>query len=104
MVGSVETLSADIGLFDKIYSVNVVQFWKTPVSTFKRLRNFLKPGGSILTVYMPRHLGSTDADAFAKGKQIEDWLGEAGFSHIRTESKVMKPVAAIAVSATVDTV
>jgi len=99
MLGSAETLGAEFGSFDKIYSVNVVQFWKEPVPAFKQLRGILKPGGVVLTAYMPRHMGATDSDAFAKGKQIEGWLREAGFSHIRTESKMMKPVAAVAVTA-----
>jgi SAM-dependent methyltransferase len=84
LLGSADMLDADFGSFDKIYSVNVVQFWKEPVLVFKKLRNLLKPGGVIVTAYMPPHLGARDEDAVAKGKQIENWLRQAGFRKIST--------------------
>ena len=78
-LGSVETMGAELGSFDKIYSVNVVQFWEEPVQVFRKLRTMLRPGGIIVTAYMPRHSGATNEDAVAKGMQIESWLLEAGF-------------------------
>lgn len=100
MLGSVETLTPEIGLFDKIYSVNVVHFWKEPMAVFSRLRFLLKPGGVLLTVYMPRHSGAKDEDAVRKGREIEKWLREAGgFGQIRTQSRMMKPVAVVALLA-----
>jgi hypothetical protein len=59
----------------------------------------LKPGGVILTAYMPRHGGAKDEDAVRKGRQIEDWLCEAGFAQVRTEARMMRPVAVVAVGA-----
>jgi len=102
LLGSVDTLDADLGSFDKIYSVNVVQFWNEPVLVFKKLRSLLRPGGVIVTAYMPRHWGAKDEDALAKGKQIENWLREAGFWKIKTQTKMMKPVAVVAVIASID--
>jgi trans-aconitate methyltransferase len=99
MLGSVQNLTPEIGLFDKIYSMNVVQFWKDPVVVFQRLQTLLKPGGVILTAYMPRKIGAKDEDAVRKGSQIEDWLREAGCIQVRTEIRMMKPVAVIAVLA-----
>jgi len=99
MLASAETLTPDLGLFDKIYSVNVVQFWKEPAVIFQRLGCLLKPGGLLLTVYMPRNSGARDEDAAEKGRQIEGCLREAGFSTIKTQTKYMKPVAVVAVYA-----
>jgi SAM-dependent methyltransferase len=99
VLGSVEELTPELGLFDKIYSMNVVQFWREPVAVFRGLRTLLKPGGVILTAYMPRHAGAKDEDAVQKGRQIEDWLREAGFWQIKTETRMMKPVAVVAVLA-----
>ena len=59
----------------------------------------LRPGGIIVTAYMPRHSGATNEDAIAKGKQIENWLLEAGFGQVKTHTKMMKPVAVVAVVA-----
>ena len=92
-------MGADLGSFDKIYSVNVVQFWKEPVQVFRKLRSMLRPGGIIVTAYMPRHSGATNEDAVAKGKQIENWLLEVGFGQVKTHIKMMKPVAVVAVVA-----
>jgi cyclopropane fatty-acyl-phospholipid synthase-like methyltransferase len=99
IIGSVEELTPEIGLFDKIYSMNVVQFWREPVAVFHRLQTLLKPDGVILTAYMPRHAGAKDDDAIRKGGQIEDWLREAGFKQVRTRNRMMKPVAVVAVLA-----
>jgi len=99
MLGSAETLPAGLGLFDKIYSVNVAQFWKEPAAVFQRLGELLKPGGVLLTAYMPRNAGAKDEDAVEKGKQFESRLREAGFRQIRTEMRKMKPVAVVALLA-----
>jgi len=99
MLGSAETLPPELGLFDKIYSVNVAQFWKEPAAILHRLGTLLKPGGTLLTAYMPRDAGAKDEDAVQKGKQIENWLCEAGFRQMRTQTKRMKPVAVVAVLA-----
>ena len=99
MLGSAETLPPGLGLFDKIYSVNVAQFWKEPAAVFQRLGELLKPGGVLLTAYMPRNAGAKDEDAVEKGKQFESRLREAGFRQIRTEMRKMKPVAVVALLA-----
>ena len=101
VLGSANALDTDLGTFDKIYSVNVVLFWQEPVLVYRKLRTMLRPGGVILTAYMPRNRGATNEDAFAKGKQIEGWLREAGFVQIDTQTKMMKPVAVVAVVASV---
>jgi SAM-dependent methyltransferase len=99
LLGSVEDLTPDLGLFDKIYSMNVVQFWREPVAVFLKLKTSLKPGGVILTAYMPRHAGAKDEDAVRKGGQIEAWLREAEFRQVTMQTRMMKPVAAVAVLA-----
>jgi len=99
MQGSVEKLSPEFGSFDKIYSMNVVQFWTEPVSVFRSLKTLLKPGGMILTGYMPRFPGAKDEDAVRKAKEVENWLRESGFEQARTQIKPMKPVAVVAIMA-----
>lgn len=99
MLGSVEQLTPKVGLFNKIYSMNVVLFWKEPVAVFRSLRNLLKPGGVLLTGYMPRQPGAKDEHAFQKGTEIEAWVREAGFEIVTMKTKVMKPVAVVAVVA-----
>ncbi len=99
-LGSAGELDNTLGLFDKIYSVNVVQFWESPGSIFGRLRSLLKSGGEVVTAYLPRYPGATDEDAFAKGNEIAESLRQAGLKNIQIERKMMKPVAVVAVVAT----
>lgn len=98
MLGS-EALNVELGPFDKIYSMNVVHFWREPVAVLRRLRNLLKPGGVLLTGYRPRQPGAKNEDAVRKGSEIETWLREAGFGVVTTQNKMMKPVAVVAVLA-----
>jgi SAM-dependent methyltransferase len=100
MLGTVESLAPELGSFDKIYSMNVVHFWREPVAVFRTLRSLLRPGGLLLTGYMPRQTGAKDEDAVQKGRQIEDWLRAAEFRQVRTETRIMKPVTVVAVLAT----
>ena len=99
---SVETLATFDRQFDKIYSANVVQFWDDPVTTFKKLRTFLAPGGVIATTYMPRHSGAKDSDAFDKAREIMSQLEEARFSLIRVEERNTQPVSTVSVIAVND--
>lgn len=99
-LGSVEALPEFSHPFDKICSVNVVQFWRDPVKVYKSLYSLLAPGGVIATTYMPRYSGATNADTRRKEIEIIDQLNLVGFSSIRAEEKHMLPVSAVSVLAT----
>ena len=86
--GRVELLVGDIldppmGLphFDKIFSVNVVQFWPAPEATFAALKGVLKPGGRIATTFMPRVGTEKPGQARAHARRIGRVLDELGFEH-----------------------
>lgn len=101
-LGSLENLPSYEKPFTKICSANVVQFWKDPVADFSKLRSMLAKGGVIASTYMPRQKNATAADARNKAGDIVANLKAAGFSNIRVEEKLMKPVSAISVVATND--
>lgn len=98
-LGSLESLPSYEKPFTKICSANVVQFWKDPVADFSKLRSMLAKGGVIASTYMPRQKNATAADARNKAGDIVANLKAAGFSNIRVEEKLMKPVSAISVVA-----
>jgi ubiquinone/menaquinone biosynthesis C-methylase UbiE len=83
--------------FDKIFSINSIQFWENPVGGLNRLRGLLKSGGQIAITFQPRHSGATDEDAERVGKEIVANLTRAGFSQIRLERRKMKPVSSVCV-------
>ncbi|SHO59104.1 class I SAM-dependent methyltransferase [Vibrio quintilis] len=85
--------------FDKIYSVNVVQFWPEPTEVLKRLRKMLTPDGVIATTYMPRQLNEKYACSGITAGQITAWSEAAGFSEICVEEKVFNSAPAISVLA-----
>jgi ubiquinone/menaquinone biosynthesis C-methylase UbiE len=96
-LGSVSTLPQFDEPFDKIISVNSIQFWDDPVECLKGLCRILKPGGLIAIALQPRHPGATEEDVQNSGKEIATFLEKAGFSEIRTETKKMKPVSTVCV-------
>ena len=54
-LGGVEALQSLSGPFDKILSVNLVQFVPEKAQLFAATHGLLAPGGSIATAYQPRH-------------------------------------------------
>ncbi len=83
--------------FDKIFSINSIQFWENPVEDLKGLRELLRSGGQIAITFQPRHSGATDEDAERMGKEIVSYLTRGGFSQIRLEKRKMKPVSSVCV-------
>jgi ubiquinone/menaquinone biosynthesis C-methylase UbiE len=74
--------------FDKIFSINVAQFWDESVEVLVELQRVLRPGGLIATAVQPR---SNDQPARMTGRKLVEDHRAAGFSEIRLESKRMKP-------------
>jgi ubiquinone/menaquinone biosynthesis C-methylase UbiE len=95
--GKVESLVTDAVRFDKIYSVNVVQFWQDPEAMFRNLILLLANGGEIATTYMPRHRGAGPTDAIRKAEEIVAQYVSAGLTGIRIERLDSHAVPAVSV-------
>jgi trans-aconitate methyltransferase len=52
-------------VFDKVFSVNVLQFLPERTAVLRMIRSVLKPDGVLATTVQPRHLGATAADVQA---------------------------------------
>jgi ubiquinone/menaquinone biosynthesis C-methylase UbiE len=100
VLGSVAVLPELNGSFNKLFSVNVFQFWDDPVTVFRSLRQLMTPTGVLATTYMPRHRGATDQDTVEVGNRIAGCLKDTGFTRIQRELKPMKPVSVVCVLAT----
>ncbi len=98
-IGDILESAADLPRFDKIYSVNVVQFWPDPRRVFTRLKELLKPRGAIATTYMPRVGSNKDGQAAAKAKELTMLLHEIGFDHLETHWLFERPAPAFCVVA-----
>lgn len=83
--------------FDRIFSVNVIQFLPNLETAFKVIFNRLATGGTVATTYQPRHKNPSKADAHAMASKISAAMNAAGFANIRIEELPLKPVCAVCV-------
>ena len=95
LVKSVSQLPEFNRLLDKIIDVNGFQFWEEKVPILGKLRTQLRRGGVIALVYQPRNLKANEDEATAAGLKFAEYLASAGFTQIRVERKLMKPVSSI---------
>jgi SAM-dependent methyltransferase len=94
-LASVSALSSMQERFDKVLSVNSIQFWDSPVERLRELRRLMRPHGTIAVALQPRWKGATDEDAQAAGDELVAQLNAAGFDQVRLEVKHMKPVSVV---------
>ena len=99
-LGSLEELSGSTDLYDKIFSVNVVQFLADPYAVFTAFRDHLKPGGTIATTYMPRGKNPSRTKAWKMAEEVRHEMERTGFVQIRVEELPLDPVPAVCVLGT----
>src|SRR5690606_29957451 len=102
--GKVELIHADVENlpsfqlhFDKVYSINSIIFWNNPVQTLMNIRKLMKDNGVIAITVQPFTKDATVDTAKQFGIEIVKQLVEAGFIHVKTELKQMKPVPIVCV-------
>ena len=98
-LGSFEMLPRLGETFDKIYSVNVLQFLSDRSEVLQLIRSALKPNGLVATTVQPRQRGATAEDARDFGRQLSKELIDAGFREIGVEELDLNPVPAVCVLA-----
>lgn len=94
--GTVDDVPADLGPFDKAFSINVIQFVDREAFV-ARVRSTLKPGGVFAATYQPRHAKARREDALKMAGQLEAILKAQSFGEVRTEELDLKPVPAVCV-------
>lgn len=97
--GTVETMPSDLGAFDKMFSINVIQFVDRPAFV-ARATALVKAGGTFAATYQPRHAKATRADALKMADELMTLLTQAGFTDARTHELALKPVPAVCILAT----
>jgi ubiquinone/menaquinone biosynthesis C-methylase UbiE len=76
--GSAEALPAGLGTFDRIFAMNVWQFWPDQDAVVADLARHLEPGGVLALGFQPRYPGATAADTDAASRCLTDQLAAAG--------------------------
>ncbi|MET0516862.1 MAG: methyltransferase domain-containing protein [Nitrospiraceae bacterium] len=96
-LGSLEELCGSADSYDKIFSVNVVQFLDELSAAYTVFYNHLKPGGTVATTYMPRGQSPDRAQAWKMPEDVTYQMEQTGFVQIRVEELPPNPVPAICV-------
>lgn len=95
---SLEKISETHGPFDRVFSINVLQFLKNKRVALHSLFRATAAGGVLATTYQPR-VNPTREDALRMAEEIRAHAADAGFINLSTAELPLKPVPAICVLA-----
>jgi len=96
-LGSLDELSCLPEPFDKIFSVNIIQFFDDKLAILKTLHAHLKPNGIVATTYMPRGKNPSRAKALALAEEVKRHMAHAGFVRITIEELPLQPIPAVCI-------
>lgn len=85
--------------FDRICSMNVIQFFPDALEALTTLRSLLKPGGRLATTYQPRGPSPTREAASEMAEKISETLRELGFMDVHVRWLELRPAPAVCVLA-----
>ena len=95
-LGSALALPYEAASFNKVLAVNSLHHWPDSVGGLREAWRVLMPGGLVLIVEQPR--AATSEDGLQKlTRELTEQVANAGFRHIRSASKAMRPAASVAV-------
>lgn len=95
--GGIDVLTAYESCYDKLFSVNVIQFLGDQEDFFRACRTTLRTGGLLATTYMPRGRGADRDAALGMARCVKAAMARAGFEAIRSEKLPLKPIPAVCV-------
>jgi ubiquinone/menaquinone biosynthesis C-methylase UbiE len=99
--GGMEKLPALRAPFDKVLSVNVMQFIRDQDrdGVLKSIGSIMQTGGLLATTYQPRHRAATPEDATAFAAAFTEALRRAGFCEVHTRRLELRPIPVVCVLA-----
>ncbi|MCP5025207.1 MAG: class I SAM-dependent methyltransferase [Actinomycetia bacterium] len=96
--GRAEEPPIGLGTFDRIFAVNVWQFWGPKQdAVIADLTSRLHQGGILALTVQPRNRGATNSDAVAAGHQLMAQFEAAGLTDHSVELLDLDPVSAVCV-------
>ena len=98
-LGGIEALAREGGPFDRVFSVNVIQFLGDKRSALAALHAVTKPGGLLATTYQPRGRNPTREAALRMAAELRVAAEAVGFVDICVEELPLEPVPAVCVLA-----
>jgi cyclopropane fatty-acyl-phospholipid synthase-like methyltransferase len=93
--GSLEDID---GPWDRICSINVIQFLPDIADAFRTIHDTLTEGGLAATAYQPRMKNPTRQSALDMAEKIEDAMVRAGFTKVERHERDLEPAPVICVT------
>jgi SAM-dependent methyltransferase len=84
-------------LFDKIFSINVIQFVPDFFLFYRQIAQLLRKDGIVVTTYQPRHQHAKRQNAIDTGQKIASVMENIGFASITQLELALQPIPAITV-------
>lgn len=98
LLGDVEDLGAAEGRFDKVFAVNVVQFWENQEESLRKVIARLNPGGLLAITHMPRQPRAKPADADKEAALLRELFEKLDLKSVTVHRLDLKPMPAICVT------
>ncbi len=96
--GDANCLADEPPVYDRVFSLNVVQFLPNLRETFRHVHGCLVPGGIVATTYHPRSRSPTRDEAITLAAKVSDVMFDIGFVDIELHELPLEPVPAICVT------
>jgi len=96
--GGLEILFDETDAYDRIFSINVIQFLGDMDQVFTLLHNRLKPGGLCATTLQPRNQGATRETALKAARSMICSMEKVGLADVASHVLPMDPTPAICVT------
>jgi cyclopropane fatty-acyl-phospholipid synthase-like methyltransferase len=84
--------------FNRIYSLNVVQFFPDIDIAFQQIHRLLSDGGMVATTFQPRSSNPTRSQALAMADKIKHAMINNGFTEIQTQELPLAKAPAVCVT------
>ena len=97
-LGSLADLAHEPAAYDRVFSLNVVQFLPDLEEGFRQIHACLAAGGMAATTFQPRSRQPTRNEALAMAGRIEKAMRRAGFTDLEYHELPLEPVPAICVT------
>lgn len=100
VVGSACALPFDDGSFDRVFTINAVQFWEDLVVGLCEVRRVLRPGGVAAIAIQPRNRGAGVEDTARWEHRLVDGLTSLGLYDVRATRDQARPAPTVCAVAT----
>jgi ubiquinone/menaquinone biosynthesis C-methylase UbiE len=80
--------------FNKVFAVNSMQFWSSPIAGLQEVRRVLKPGGRVVITIQPMW-AKTDEEVKMVAEKLVFQFKQVGFKQTRLETRRIKPITAV---------